>query len=42
MFIDTRSEFVFENLDDIGEDARGDGDILVCPGNVLDDGDLDW
>jgi hypothetical protein len=39
--IDTSSKLVLEDLDDVVEEAIGDGDVLVCPGNMLNGWDLD-
>ena len=41
-FIDTGSKFVFENLNDVIQDAIGNWDVLISPGDVFDDWNLDW
>jgi len=40
--VDTCSELVFEDLDDVVEDPIGDQDVLVDPRDMLDGWDLDW
>ena len=39
--INSGSKLVFENLNDVVEDAIRDGDVLVDPGNMLDSWDFD-
>jgi len=42
VFIDSDHKLVLEDLDDLVEYSGWDGDITVCPWNVLDDRDLHW
>jgi hypothetical protein len=41
MLVYSRGGFVFENLDNVVEDAGGYGQVLVCPGDMFNNGDLD-
>jgi hypothetical protein len=41
VLVNTGCEFVTKNLDDLVEDAGRDGDILLDPGDMFDNWDLD-
>ena len=41
MFVNTCCELLLEDLDDLIEDASGDRDVLLDPGDMFDDRNLD-
>jgi len=42
LFINSCSDLLLEEVDNIVKNAGGDGNVLVNPGSVSDGGDLDW